>query len=82
MLLFKMIRGDKSDNVAGACKGYGGKKYSALMEKMQEDGVDFPNVFRYGNDFNEVMKPVLDKYFTEEEVEKMEFIYQGIGLRK
>lgn len=82
MLLFKMIRGDKSDNVAGACKGYGGKKYSALMEKMKEDGVDFPNVFRYGNDFNEVMKPVLDKYFTEEEVEKMEFIYQGIGLRK
>ena len=82
MLLFKMIRGDKSDNVAGACKGYGGKKYSALMEKMKEDGVDFPNVFRYGNDFNEVMKPVLDKYFTEEEVERMEFIYQGIGLRK
>ena len=28
MLLFKMIRGDKSDNVAGACKGYGGKKYT------------------------------------------------------
>lgn len=82
MLLFKLIRGDKSDNVAGACKGYGGKKYSALMEKMKEDGVDFPNVFRYGNDFNEIMKPVLDKYFTEEEVEKMEFIYQGIGLRK
>lgn len=82
MLLFKMIRGDKSDNVAGACKGYGGKKYSALMEKMIADGVDFPTVFRYGNDFETVMKPVLDKYFTEEEVEKMEFIYQGIGLRK
>lgn len=81
MLLFKLIRGDKSDNVAGACKGYGGKKYSALMEKMIEDGVDFPNIFRYGNDFAITMKPVLSKYFNEEEVDKMEFIYKGIGLR-
>ena len=82
MLLFKMIRGDKSDNIAPACKGYGGKKYTALMEKMMEDGVDFPNIFRYGNDFDEVMKPVLSKYFTEEEVENMKFIYGGICLRK
>lgn len=82
MLLFKLIRGDKSDNVAGACKGYGGKKYSALMEKMVEDGVDFPNVFRYGNDFDSVMKPILSNYFSEEEVDKMKFIYEGIGLRK
>ena len=82
MLLFKMIRGDKSDNVAGACKGYGGKKYTQLMEKMVEDNVDFPTVFRYGNDFDSVMKPVLEKYFTDEEVDKMKFIYQGIGLRK
>lgn len=82
MLLFKMIRGDKSDNVAGACKGYGGKKYSELMGKMQLDNVDFPNVFRYGNDFDETMKPVLSKYFKEDEVSKMKFIYEGIGLRK
>ncbi len=82
MLLFKLIRGDKSDNVAGACKGFGGKKYSALMDKMIEDGVDFPTVFRYGNNFDEVMKPVLSKYFTEEEIEKMAFIYKGIGLRR
>ena len=49
---------------------------------MEEDGVDFPNIFRYGNDFDEVMKPVLSKYFNEEEVDKMKFIYEGIGLRK
>ena len=82
MLLFKMIRGDKSDNVSGACKGYGGKKYSELMGQMQLDKVDFPNVFRYGNDFDTVMKPVLDKYFKEDEVARMKFIYEGIGLRK
>lgn len=82
MLLFKMIRGDKSDNVAGACKGYGGKKYSELMGQMQLDKVDFPNVFRYGNNFDDIMSPVLSKYFKEDEVSKMKFIYEGIGLRK
>lgn len=81
MLLFKLIRGDKSDNVTGACKGYGGKKYSELMGKMQLDGVDFPNIFRYGENFDEKMKPVLEKYFKAEEVDKMKFIYEGIGLR-
>lgn len=82
MLLFKLIRGDKADDVAGACKGYGGKKYSELMNKMIEDKVDFPNIFRYGKDFDEVMRPVLEKYFKQEEVDKMKFIYEGIGLRK
>ena len=82
MLLFKMIRGDKSDNVAPACKGFGGKKYSELMNKMVADGVDFPNTFRYGVDFDTVMKPVLANYFEETQVEQMKFIYGGIGLRK
>src|SRR5690606_27680880 len=48
MLLFKMIRGDKTDNITGACKGYGGKTYSELMYQMEEDEVDFKNIFRYG----------------------------------
>ena len=52
------------------------------MGQMQLDKVDFPNVFRYGNDFDTVMKPVLDKYFKEDEVARMKFIYEGIGLRK
>lgn len=81
ILLFKLIRGDKSDNVTGACKGYGGKKYSELMGKMQLDGVDFPNIFRYGENFDDKMRPVLEKYFKVEEVDKMKFIYEGIGLR-
>ena len=82
MLLFKMIRGDKSDNVAGACKGFGGKKYSALMEKMEEDGVDFPNIFRYGNDFDEVMKPVLSKYFNEEDEQKYVTIQLSVVIKR
>ncbi len=82
MLLFKLIRGDKADNVTGAIKGYGGKKYTELMKKMVEDGVDFPNIFRYGVDFDTVMRPVLLNYFEEDVVDKMKFIYGGIGLRK
>ena len=66
MLLFKMIRGDKTDNITGALKGYGGKKYSALMYQMVEDGVDFPNIFRYGVDFDTVIRPVLENYFKDE----------------
>lgn len=78
MLLFKMIRGDKADNITGAVKGYGGVKYSQLMEEMIDDEVDFPSVFRYGNDFDEVMRPVLEDYFAEEDVDYMKFIYEGI----
>lgn len=83
MLLFKMIRGDKSDNVSAAVSRCGKVKYSKIMEEMKTAGVDFPNVFRYGVDFDEVMRPELTKkpWFTDEELEAMKFIYQGIGLR-
>ncbi len=80
VLLFKLIRGDKSDNIPPAVKGYGAKKYSALMEQMINDGVNF-NVFRYGVDFDTYMKPILEKYFNGEEVDRMKFIYGGLCLR-
>ncbi len=80
MLLFKIIRGDKTDNINPAVKGYGGKKYSELMSRMISDGVDFQNTFRYGVDFNRVIAPVLIRYFTPDEVEKMRFIFTGINL--
>lgn len=78
MLLFKMLRGDKSDNIAGAVKGYGGVKYSNLMQLMQQDGVDFPTIFRYNVDFEELIRPVLIRYFTKEQVDYMRFIFDGI----
>lgn len=81
MLLFKLIRGDKADEIEGAVKGFGGKKYSDLMYKMESDGVDFLKTFRYGVDFNEVMRPVLENYFSKDIVDKMEYIYNGINLR-
>lgn len=80
MLLFKLIRGDKADNISASVKGFGGVKYSQLMEQMLADNIDFPNVFRYGKDFDTVMRPVLMKYFEDDVIEKMKFIYNGINL--
>ena len=82
MLLFKLIRGDKSDNIPPSVKGFGGVKYSNLMHQMTYDGVDFDDVFRYGVDFDEVLLPVLKEYFPDEKVlNHMRFIYNGINLR-
>ena len=47
---------------------------------MREDKVEFENIFRYENDF-EVMEEVLKNYFTEEEVAKMKYIYNGMRLQ-
>lgn len=78
MLLFKMMRGDNSDGYKGAVKGYGGVTYSNLMEQMIADEVDFPTIFRYENNFDTTIKPVLENYFNEEEVQHMRDIFYGI----
>ena len=51
------------------------------LNNIFEYGVDFENIFRYGKDFETSMRPVLSKWFTDEEVDKMKFVYDGIGLR-
>lgn len=78
MLLYKLIRGDSADNYSGAVKGYGGVKYSQLMQQMEADGVDFPAVFRYGLDFDVVLRPILSEYFEEEAINHMAYVYAGV----
>lgn len=56
VLLHKLLRGDKSDCIP-SCKGFPPKKYNELIEKMEQDGVDFSKVFRYG----ECPKEYIDK---------------------
>lgn len=48
VLLYKLLRGDKSDNIQGIPRRFAPKKYNAMIEKMEEDGVDFSTIFRYG----------------------------------
>ncbi len=81
ILLYKMIKGDKSDNIPIIVKGYGGKKFTELINNMREDGVEFDKVFRYGLDFDEVIRPVLTKYFEESDINNMKYVYDGINLR-
>ena len=80
VLLFKLIRGDKADNIPASVKKCGPKAYSALMDQMIADEVNF-EVFRYGVDFDTYMAPILSKYFSAEEVDKMRFTYGGMCLR-
>lgn len=80
IILYKLIRGDKADNIIGACKGFGPVKLSKLFREMESDNVDFPNIFRYNNEFD-VMEETLLNYFTQEEVDTMRFIYNGMRLR-
>lgn len=56
LLLHKLIRGDKSDNIP-MLKGYPPKKYNAMIEQMEKDGINFSEVFRYG----ECPKQIIDK---------------------
>lgn len=46
VLLTKLLRGDKSDNIAGYPK-FTPTKYKKLIQQMQEDNVDLADTFRY-----------------------------------
>lgn len=46
LLLAKLVRGDKSDEVP-AMKGWTPKKYNSLVEGLIADGVDVANTFKY-----------------------------------
>ena len=46
ILLTKLLRGDKSDNIEGYPK-FTPTKYKKLIQKMQEDNVDIANTFLY-----------------------------------
>lgn len=82
ILLYKLVRGDTSDNIPMAAKGYGGKKFTEMIDTMIKNDVQFDKVFRYGNDFDTVIGPVLHNYFDEITVEKMREIYGGLCLRR
>lgn len=78
--LFKMLRGDTSDNVPMVEKGWGAKKWNTLIEKMTEDGVQFDKVFRYDTPWADV-EPILLKYFSAETVAFMKLNAEGIRPR-
>lgn len=78
LLLYKLIRGDKSDNIPAGERGYGPVKYSALMEQMILDGIDL-NIFNYHSD-RVLIEQVLLDYFKPESVARMMHIYDGVNF--
>lgn len=78
--LFKMLRGDVSDNVPMVEKGWGAKKWNAVIDKMLSDNIDFSRVFRYDTPWAD-MYNVLIKYFPAETVAFMGLNAEGIRPR-
>ena len=80
ILLYKMLKGDTSDNIPMAEKGYGAKKLNILFDKMKSDGVDFANVFRYNNSWSNI-EAVLSNYFSSDTIHYMYLNFQGLRPR-
>lgn len=78
--LFKMLRGDTSDNVPMVEKGWGAKKWNVVIDQMIADGIDFANTFRYDTPW-QTMYNVLIKYFPAETVAFMGLNAEGIRPR-
>lgn len=81
IFLFKMLRGDKSDNVPMAVQGFGPKKYNDLIEKLEADGVDFKKTFAYGNNFDRDVAKVLVPYLGESKLRAVKDNYVGLNLK-
>lgn len=79
VLLYKMLRGDDSDNISGL-KGFGAVKYNKVIQRMRDDNVAFESIFRYENEWEDI-KDVIKPYFTEIEMTHMHGVYDGIRLR-
>lgn len=78
--LFKMLRGDTSDNVPMVAKGYGPKKWNEIIDKMTADGVQFDKIFRYDTPWS-VIQPILLNYFDNKTVAFMMLNAEGIRPR-
>lgn len=82
VLLYKMLHGDKSDNIPSFVKGYGKKKLTQVVDTMKAANVPFESVFRYGLSKKEDYPNFLGLFFKPEEVEGMMKVFKGIDLMR
>lgn len=65
VLLTKLLRGDKSDNIDGYPK-FTPTRYRQLIQQMQEDNVDIANTFRYDAPIKKYVYRGTDEVIPEE----------------
>lgn len=80
LLLAKLLRGDKSDNVPPKAD-WKPKMYKELITVLEEEAEDLSGLFRYGGEeqLNKICT-VLGKYVEDEDLEHIRKIYRGINL--
>jgi DNA polymerase-1 len=66
ILFHKLVRGDSSDKIGGIKKLFPPKRYNALIQEMESDGVDPSRVFRYGECTKKYIKRVDRSEVTKE----------------
>lgn len=81
VLLYKMLRGDVSDNIPGFKKQFPPRKFNAMINQMVENGVQVDKVFRYGDTATyTLMREVLKDYIDEPELSGAMKLFWGMNL--
>ena len=83
MLLWKLLRGDESDNIPGLKRRFPPRKMRALIQEMSDKGLDVGNIFRYGGE--EQLFLILDALNGLVETSDLEHVadtYKGMTLNQ
>lgn len=80
VLLAKLLRGDKSDNIPPH-PGYPPREFNKLTEALVYNGFDCDSIFRYGGEEQEkILSDVLNQAIDEDEYNFAMKVYRGINL--
>lgn len=69
ILLYKMLRGDSSDNIPGFKRKFPPRKMRAMLEEWQEAGLEIDRIFRYGgaSEYFPIIKELVGHYCDGDE---------------
>lgn len=77
-LAHSRLQKENPEETPPKARQFGPKAFHTLVSDMLKDGIDFHKVFRYDVDFDAVIRPAVEKYFSAYEVEAMNDIFVGI----
>ncbi len=80
VLIYKLIRGDKADNIPPIARGFGSAKFNSMMAALETSDVSMYDDFRYGVDFENKIAPVFRFYYGDDFVNLLRDRYYGFEL--